>query len=126
MKTNTLGELEQQIMDIVWRKQKSSIRDIVNELKQNREIAYTTVATVLQRLFDKGIVDRKEEKAGHMYFSTTSKESYIKGLAQNFMNKLMTSFGDVAIASFAESIEELPKEKRTQLLKLLDEYEKDK
>ena len=128
MKTNVLGELEQQVMDIVWSRKQSSIRDIVNELKQHREIAYTTVATILQRLFDKGIVDRKEgsEKLGNIYFSKVTKESYIKNLSQSFMNKLMNSFGDVALASFAESIEELPKEKREQLLKLLDQYEKDK
>ncbi|MBI4008808.1 BlaI/MecI/CopY family transcriptional regulator [Candidatus Roizmanbacteria bacterium] len=119
MDSRTLGELEQKIMDIVWRCKGCFTRDIVNEIKKKRKIAYTTVATILQRLFDKKLVNRKVQKQGYWYFPRISKESYIKTLAKSFLQKMTHSFGDVAIASFAESLESLPKDKRKYLLQLL-------
>ena len=127
MKTKELGELGQEVMDIIWEKQKCTIRDVVNELQQTRQIAYTTVATILQRLYDKGLLKRTDEgKKGHVYTPKISKKIYTKNLAQSFLNKFMGSFGDIALASFVESIEELPKKKKEYFLKLLDEHDKSK
>ncbi|VVA43552.1 conserved hypothetical protein [Candidatus Roizmanbacteria bacterium] len=123
MLAKTLGELEQLVMEIVWRNKESAVRDVFQELRKKRSIAYTTVATVLQRLFNKDIVGRKAEKNGYRYFPKVSKESYAKSLTKSFVKKLEKSFGDVAISSFAEGIESLPKDKKNYLLKILSEYE---
>lgn len=123
MLAKTLGELEQLVMEIVWKSKESAVRDIFQELRKKRSIAYTTVATILQRLFNKDIVGRKTEKNGYRYFPKVSKESYAKSLTKSFVKKLEKSFGDVAISSFAEGIESLPKEKKSYLLKILSEYE---
>lgn len=123
MKARALGKLEQQIMDIVWKNKNCSIREIVQTLQKKRFIAYTTVATVLQRLFIKGLVGRKTEKKGYWYYPKVSKDSYVKSLSKNFIKTLVNSFGDIAVSSFAESIENLPKGKKQYLLKILGRYE---
>lgn len=123
MLAKTLGELEQRVMEIVWRNKESVVRDIFQELRKKRSIAYTTVATILQRLFNKDIVGRKTEKNGYRYFPKVSKEFYAKSLTKSFVKKLEKSFGDVAISSFAEGIESLPKDKKNYLLKILSRYE---
>lgn len=123
MLVKTLGELEQLIMEIVWKNKESAVRDIFQELRKKRSIAYTTVATILQRLFNKNIVGRKTEKNGYRYFSKVSKEYYAKSLTKSFVKKLEKSFGDIAISSFAEGIESLPKDKKIYLLKILAQYE---
>ena len=121
--TATLGELEKQIMDILWEQQSSSVRCVLQELKKERKIAYTTVATILQRLYDKGMVHKKEDKLGFTYAPKISREDYIKSLSQSFLSNLVSSFGDMAIASFAHSIEDLPKKKKKYFLEMLTEYE---
>lgn len=123
MVAKTLGELEQLIMEIVWASKASTVRDILQVLQKKRTIAYTTVATILQRLFDKELIGRKAEKNGYRYFAKVSRESFAKSLAKSFVRKLERSFGDVALSSFAESIESLPKEKKRHLLKILIDYE---
>lgn len=123
MRSKTLGKLEQLVMEIVWNGKQSAVRDILLVLKKKRSVAYTTVATILQRLFDKGLVGRKTEKSGYRYYPKVSKESYVKLLTKSFVKKLEKSFGNLAISSFAESIENLPKEKKQYLLKILSEYE---
>jgi len=126
MKTSQLGELEQGIMDILWEHKQCSARDVLIILEKDRKLAYTTVATILQRLYDKGFAKRIEDKLGYIYSPKLSKESYSRNIAQSFLNKFINSFGDTAIASFAESIDKLPTKKREYFLKLLEEYGKNK
>lgn len=126
MEIAKLGDLEKKVMDIVWEKKKCTTRDIVLNLKTNRHLAYTTVATILQRLWKKGLVIRKENKSGYIYTPKVSKEKYSKSIAQSFLKSFINSYGDIAIASFVDSIEKLPSAKRNHLLKLLEEHDKSK
>lgn len=126
MQSASLGELEQQIMDILWECKNCSARDILTKLEKNRKLAYTTVSTVLQRLYDKGLLNRKESTAGHIYSPKVSKEKYTKSVAQSFLKKFINSFGDTAIASFADSVDQLPPKKREYFIKLLEEHDKNK
>lgn len=126
MKSFSLGELEKQVMDIVWEQKSCSAREILTKLQNNRKLAYTTVATILQRLYDKGLLNRKESTSGHIYSPRLSREKYSKNVAKSFLKRFINSFGDTAVASFAESIDQLPKDKRKYLLKLLEENEKTK
>lgn len=119
MKAVSLGELEQGIMDIVWKQKKSSARDILIKLSNNKKLAYTTVATILNRLYEKGLVTRREGKNGYTYSPKISKEKYSQNIAKSFIKNFMNSFGDAAIASFAQGIDKLPQEKRKYFLKLL-------
>lgn len=126
MRATSLGELEQQAMDIVWEQKKCSARDVLNKLEGEKKLAYTTVATILQRLYDKGLIRRTEDKAGHIYSPKVSKQSYSRNIAQTFLKKFIDSFGDMAIASFADSIDKLPDKKRKYFLELLEEDDKNK
>lgn len=126
MKSTSLGELEQQVMDIIWKQRSCSARDVLTKLEKDRKLAYTTIATILQRLYEKGFIARTEEKKVHIYSPKISKESYGRNIAQAFLKKFINSFGDTAIASFAESIDKLPDKKRKYFLELLEGYDKNK
>lgn len=126
MKSTSLGKLEQQIMDIVWEQGNCSARNVLARLRKNKKLAYTTVATILQRLFDKGLLTRKVSKSGYVYSPKLSKEKYSQNVAQVFLKKFIISFGDTAISSFAESIDKLPKEKRKYFVELLEKNGKNK
>lgn len=126
MKQNTLSNFEQEVMTIVWGQKKSSVHDILIKISKKKKIAYTTVATILQRLENKGLVSKKMDAKICIYSPKISKENYSKGLASKFIKRFVQSFGNIAMTSFAESIDELPQEKRDYFLKLLDEHEKDK
>lgn len=124
MKPISLGELEKQIMDIVWNYKYCSARDVLTKLEKDRKLAYTTVATILQRLYDKGLVKRTEDKLGYIYSPKLSRECYSRNIFQTFLRKFINSFGDTAIASFAESIDKLPEKKRKYFLELLEKHKK--
>ncbi len=114
-----ISELEQEAMNIVWVLKKCSVRNVADKLNQEKKLAYTTVATILQRLYEKGLVIRDNKDSVLLYSPKISKESYGRNISSMFVNKFVSSFGDAAIASFAESIEKLPKKKKDYFLKLL-------
>lgn len=114
-----ISKLEQRVMNVVWELKKCSIRDVSVKLNGQKKLAYTTVATLLQRLYEKGLVNRDENMSIIIYAPKVSKETYIKKVAKLLTNNFFKSFGDVGIASFAKSIDLLPKHKKDYFLKLL-------
>lgn len=78
MKNTNLGELEQAVMEIVWKDKKCSVRNVLGKLEKDRKIAYTTVATILHRLYKKGLVDKVSANLGFEYKPKLSKEAYTK------------------------------------------------
>lgn len=123
MKAKRISDLEQEVMNIVWSKGESTIRDVFDTLTQYRQFAYTTVATLLNRLYAKGLLKR-DTKDNIVYFSPKiSKESYGKKVANVFFSRFFDAFGDTAVASFAQSLDKLPKDKKEDILQRLSDYE---
>ncbi|KKS98002.1 MAG: hypothetical protein UV73_C0004G0144 [Candidatus Gottesmanbacteria bacterium GW2011_GWA2_43_14] len=119
MSVKSLSHLEQLIMEIVWACGDCSVRDVVRKINLKKKLAYTTVATILSRLYQKGLVLKETHDSRLYYFPKISKVDYGKSAARSFMRQFFSSFGDSAVASFAQSIERLPKDKKKRLLKLL-------
>lgn len=73
----TRAELE--IMQIIWKKEKVFLSDIINEIPEPRP-AYTTVSTVVRTLVRKNFVVYKQYGKIHRYYPVISKEEYTKGV----------------------------------------------
>jgi len=125
MVQQSMSKLEQKVMAIIWKCKSCSVRDVMAKLT-NTELAYTTVATILQRLYKKGIVARKCQGISFIYSPKIAKETYSKRFVQNFVKKFFSTFNDTAIVSFAQSIDTLPPNKKSYLLKLLQEKHESK
>jgi predicted transcriptional regulator len=116
------GKLESIVMGIVWQKKKCSPKEVLFEL--NGKYALTTISTILERLLEKGLLD-KSKNAGKVTFTPKiSEQLYSESMVSQFMNKVVTSFGDLAMSSFAKGVEQLPSEKRLELVELLKKNEK--
>ena len=60
-----LGPLEILLMETLWRCGESTVRDVADQL--DRPLAYTTVMTTLDRLYKKGLLDRRKEQRAFYY-----------------------------------------------------------
>ena len=68
-----LGELERAVMEILWhRPAAASVRDVHAELAPHRDLAYTTVMTVLDRLAKKGVCTRQLDGRAWLYLPAKS------------------------------------------------------
>jgi len=61
----TLGRLESSLMDILWVRGESSVRHVFQSI--DRPLAYTTVMTTLERLFKKGLLERRKSGRAFLY-----------------------------------------------------------
>ena len=72
-----VGELEATVMDRLWAADAPrSVREVMEDLQQDRTIAYTTVMTVLERLFRKGMLTRVEAGRAWVYSPAQSRADY--------------------------------------------------
>jgi predicted transcriptional regulator len=70
------GSLESQIMPILWRDGQTTVKQVHQELIDWRDIAYTTVMTTMERLAEKGVLNRRREGPAYIYALALSREEY--------------------------------------------------
>jgi predicted transcriptional regulator len=75
-----LGELERAVMEVLWQAGAPRTARQVSEALPTRDLAKTTVLTVLSRLEAKGRVERCRDGWAHTYAATASREDYIAEL----------------------------------------------
>lgn len=114
-----LGELEQKIMDVIW-SAKKPLKPAEVQKQLADELAYTTVMTVMKRLSDKRILKRKRAGKVFFYEPVKCKEEYASNNLNDHYNKILASFGDLAISHFVDTVEGNPQDLRL-LKKYLDE-----
>lgn len=121
MKRNSLSDLEQEVMNILWNIKSGSVRDVLTQLSKQRKYAYTTVMTILGRMVEKGVITRKLEGNGFIYFPKLSKENFIAKSVHSVFSSTVAAFGQESVSYFAKEIQSLNPKRRKELLKLLKE-----
>ncbi len=93
-----LTKAEEQIMQVLWQKGPSFVKEIIPELPDPKP-AYSTTSTIVRILQDKGFVSHKAYGPTHQYFALISKEEYshftLKKMLNNYFDgslKEMVSF----------------------------------
>ena len=109
-----LGPLEAEVMDRLWKRRSATVRDIVGDLARSRELAYTTVMTIMSRLVEKEILSRTKQGRGYVYEAAASDPAAIA------VRGVMRDFGDAAWAHFVDEARADPAALR-RLQRLLDE-----
>jgi len=97
-----LSKLEFQVMEVLWKKGDSSIREIQASFPEKRKPAYTTIQTTVYRMEAKGVV-RRVRKVGnfHVFAATISRESAQRRL----IDDLLAMFGGSSQPVMAHLIE---------------------
>lgn len=76
-----LGELEDAVMTRVWQWNRPvTVREVLEDLQQERSIAYTTVMTVMDNLHQKGWVRREVDGRAYRYTAVSTRAAYAAAL----------------------------------------------
>lgn len=78
-----LGRLEIEVMEIVWHRGSCNVRDTVDLLA--RPLAYTTVMTTLDRLYKKGLLERRKCERAFIYAARLSRRQWERRRAGEFV-----------------------------------------
>lgn len=101
----TFGRLEAEVMEILWRCGESSVSDV--SVKLNRPLAYTTVMTTLDRLFKKGVLDRRKCDRAFIYSARISQRQWERKRAGDFVEDFLArpkATGQLLISCLVEAV----------------------
>lgn len=105
-----VGGLESDILECLWRKGKCSCKDVFGCVKKRHGIAYTTAAVTLDRLHEKGLVEREvlRGKGGlkYLYYPMYSREELSNQISDRFVSFLKKTFGEPSIAYLRKKVKE--------------------
>jgi predicted transcriptional regulator len=101
-----LGDLEAEIMECIWEMGSASVREVHECLLGRRDIAYTTVMTVMSRLSEKGLLARRQDGRAYIYTPVQTRDAFCTGVVKRVMAGLFGSAGRPVLAHFVESLTE--------------------
>jgi predicted transcriptional regulator len=115
-----LHDLESEIMDAVWELGEASVRQVMQLLnaRTKRDRAYTTFMTVVHRLDDKGLLERRRSGKTDYYTPVLTAEEYRQRRAEAEVRELVSAYGDAALTQFAREMAELDPARRRALQRM--------
>jgi len=114
----SLGRLEFELMQILWSRGECNVRDVAQRLR--RPLAYTTVMTTLDRLYKKGLLDRRMPDRAFLYSARFSPEEWERARVENVLADFLggpCASRELLLSSFLDAVGEHDSA-------LLDELEK--
>jgi predicted transcriptional regulator len=97
----TDGELE--ILRVLWERGPSSLREICEALRKEREVATTTVATMLKVMLDKRIVRRKRASRGHQWSAAVTQSAAARSMVGKLLDGVFDGSASRLVAHLVEA-----------------------
>ena len=113
-----LTETELELMTIVWKLGEGSVADVIAYLPKGRDLAYTSVSTILRILEQKEVLGARKEGRGHVYFPLQQKEDYEARTLKHVVEKVFDGTAVSVMRQLLKS-EDLTEEELVELRKLM-------
>ena len=123
-KTEFMTEVELELMTELWALGEGTVRDVLARLPEDRQMAYTSAATILRILEQKEFATSRKSGKSHIYTPTLSKDTYQSRSLRQLSKKL---FDDIPASLVARLVndDELTEEALGQIRALVDRRLKD-
>ena len=114
-----LGKLESELMERIWARGEISVRDL--HLEVASRLAYTTVMTTLDRLYKKGLLQRRKVGKAFYYLPTMTQEEYHRRLTHHLLGMVLEDRANknVILSSFVNAVSEADRTLLDELDQLL-------
>ena len=94
MGKHTLGELQHAIMQVLWERDEATVAEVHEALFDERGLAPTTIATMLRKMEDKGVVAHRVEDRHFVYRAAVSEDAVRSTMVSELLDRLFA--GDPA------------------------------
>lgn len=120
--THTLGDLQLAIMRVLWQRGEAPVADVHEALLAERGLALTTIATMLRKMEDKGVVTHRSEGRRYLYRPTVSEQQVRRSMVGELTDRLFR--GDTAaLVSHLLAEHRIDRDELSELRALLAERE---
>ncbi|TXH55476.1 MAG: BlaI/MecI/CopY family transcriptional regulator [Bacteroidia bacterium] len=121
---NKITNNEEQLMEYIWQAGKAFMKDLIEAYPEPKPAA-TTIATLLKRMYEKGIIDYTQYGNSREYYPLIKKDDYFS----NHVNTMVENYFDnsaLKFASFFTRQADMTKEQLEELKKIIDSEIKNK
>lgn len=118
-KSDLLTEVELEFMNELWALGEGTVRDVLARLPEDRDLAYTSAATILRILEQKEFVTSRKEGKSHVYIPALARDTYQSRTLRDLSMKLFDDTPATLVARLL-SDDQLTEEALGQIRALVD------
>ncbi len=114
-----LGETEMEILKIVWELGEASVSDVREIMLEYREVAYTTVMTIMKNLADKHYLKYRQEGRSYIYSAAIDPADVRFNLIDRLVDKVFEGSPKELVQTLVQS-EKISEKEREEIKKMID------
>src|SRR4029453_4306671 len=118
----TLTPQELAIMKVVWSRDKATVRDVYEDMRERRSSAYTTGMTMMRILEDKGYLKKTLVDRAHVYKPAQRRQQVIGAMVRDFLDRVFDGASDTLLVHLAKD-SKLTEKQRRIVKQLIEEQE---
>ncbi len=118
----TLTPQELAIMKVIWRLEKATVRDVYEALRAKRDIAYTTVMTMMKILEDKGYLKKVRVERAYEYRPSKPRHQVVGAMVKDFLDRVFDGAAAPLLVHLAKD-KRLSKDDRELIRRLTGEID---
>ena len=117
-----IGSLEADILAIIWERQRATVRDVYETLRDQRPIASTTVMTVMNNLVKKGLLSQDRTSIAYVYTPAIPGDEVASTILDSVVQRLFRGHSNLALSHLLGLERELAPEQADELRKYAREH----
>jgi predicted transcriptional regulator len=118
----TLTPQELSIMKVVWSRDQVTVRDVYEALRTQRQVAYTTVMTMMRILEEKGYLTKIMTERAHVYRAVKPRQQVVGAMVRDFLDRVFDGVPDRLLVHLARD-NKLTAKQRRLIQQLIEETE---
>ncbi len=96
-------EVELELLKLVWKLGEATVRDVLEALPEDRDLAYTTVMSMMRILEEKGYLTHHVRDRAYVYRARVSEDEVAQGMIRNLVNKMFEGSAELLMVKLLES-----------------------
>jgi predicted transcriptional regulator len=110
-----IGSLEADILAVTWQHDQTTVREVYETLRERRQIAYTTVMTVMNNLVKKHLLLQNKSRIAYVYTPAIPGREVVQAVLESVVDRLLTGQYNVAVSQLLKLDGELTPEQTDRL-----------
>jgi len=117
-----LGETEIEVLNHVWDFGEATVKDVLSRVRKDRDVAYTTIMTVMKNLAEKGYLTYRKDGVTYVYRALEKPEEVRSNLVNNLISKVFKGSPSELVKTLVRS-EDLTEDEISQIKNMIDNME---
>jgi len=98
----TLTQQELEIMKVVWKLDTPTVRQVYEAMREHRQIAYTTVMTMMNILETKGYLKKRQGERAFVYTPSQPEKQVIRSMVREFVDRVFNGAAEPLLLHLVE------------------------